>query len=87
MKLYAVEITDTGKNCGIQARNIDLFKKLVDAKTLAVSIATLHDKSLGNNPDIRIGEFLDKTAKLFNAKDGHEEYTDALAYITIVETS
>ncbi len=87
MKLYAVEITDIGKQCGIHARDIDLFKKLVDAKALAISIATLHTKTIGNNPDIRIGDFLDKTAKVYDAKNGHEEYTEALAYITILETS
>ena len=78
MKLYAVEICDRMKNCGIQARNIKLFKKYADAVKEATTSYS--------DEDLRVDSFLDGTAKVYDAKKGHVEYTDAVAYITIKHT-
>ncbi len=79
MKLYAVEHTNKGKNCNIQARNITLFKRHSDAVTEALSYGD-------DGTDLRTDEFLDGTQKVYDAKKGHVEYTEAVAWITIMQT-
>ena len=77
MKLYAVEFTSD--NCGIQARNIKLFKKYPDAFAFATKTSGCED--------FRVDAFLDGSAKVYDAKKGHVEYTDAEAYITVMRTN
>ena len=79
MKLYAVEFTANTKKCGIQARNIKLFKKYADAVAFATETT--------GSEDFRADHFLDGTAKVYDAKKGYVYYTDAEAYITIMQTN
>lgn len=79
MALYAVEKENSSK-CGLSARNCEYFTKLQSAEFFACL-------GHGRNADIRVGDFLDNTAKVYNAKEGHEEYADAVAWITRIEVN
>ena len=73
--IYAVEKTDSNSKCSIGARNAEYFSKLQSAKDYATH--TFSDKQ-----DLRIDAFLDDTAKVYDAKEGHADYADAHAWIT-----
>jgi len=83
MKLYAVETTDRMQLCGINARNITLYKDLLEAKSYAVALAINNRTgSLHYREDIAFDKFLDCTMAVYDKTEGDAGVADALAYIT-----
>jgi len=92
--MFAVETTDTSQFCGIQAKNISLFRSWNSAKTHAIRLA-LTNRNLNeqgkhrfdrNADDICWDGFLDGVQKIFDATDGTEETAPALAFITKIKS-
>ena len=72
--IYAVQRTDKIA-ISIGARASEYFSKLSSAEAYALFT---HDKQA----DLRLGDYLDDTAKVYDAKQGHEDYADAVAWVT-----
>ena len=85
MKLYAVETTDRMQLCRINARNITIYKDLLEAKSYAVALA-INNKTGSLQEDITFDEFLDGTMAAYDKTEGDAEVADALAYITKIST-
>jgi len=85
--MFAVETTEKIALCGIQARNIKLFRSWKSAKRQAVRFALSHrDGRVRESTNICWDGFLDDTQKIFDATDGTEETAPALAYITRIKS-
>ncbi|TFG45065.1 MAG: hypothetical protein E4H40_08705 [Candidatus Brocadiia bacterium] len=86
--MFAVETTEKADHCGIQARNIKLFRTWRSAKRQAVLFALSHrDGRVRESTNICWDGFLDGTQKIFDSTDGTEETAPALAFITKIVSS
>jgi len=80
--MFAVETTDTSEHCGIQARNIKLFRTWKQAKRHAVNLALRHSGKVHEKTNICCDGFLDGVQQIFDSTDGTQETAPALAFIT-----
>ena len=86
--MFAVETTDRMRLCGIQARNIKLFRSWEAANHHAVRLAlSHHDGRVRESSNICWDGFIDGTQKIFDSTDGTEETAPALAFITKITSS
>ena len=76
--IYAVETTDKTQWCQINARNCKYFTSLRKAKLFVeLKFALEHSSGI-----VAFDKALDRTIKVYNAKNGNNETADALYFIT-----